>query len=78
MFMCPLFRELSTTTKLMGANIDTIPAFIEIVIVCSVGILWFEFAKNNFACKVVNFWGSQTKGFYSKYNTAKADIHQKT
>jgi len=45
MSTCLLLHELNKTTKLKGANIDTIPTLI--VIVHCVGIVWFEFAKIN-------------------------------
>ena len=40
---CTLFREINTSAKLKGVNIDTVPTIIHVI--CCFGIVQFEFAK---------------------------------
>jgi len=69
-FACPLFREfreLNTTAKLQGVNIDTVPTMIGVT---RVGIVRLEFAKITGAkiimhAKSPTFTAAKLKGFYS-------------
>ena len=66
MFVCPLFHEQNKTAKLKGANINCRPKIGQnYYSISNYMVRQNKRGQNNFACKVVNFYGSQIKGFYS-------------